>query len=111
MIAQNRKMQEEGNKIASKVNALKKAARVTMCGISFVKLLESTLKLTRDRKASYDPINPLIQVLLYLSTDTIKDAFYHLGRNNGELSDQNKQTVAAEIVRKWGQSILLFLSF
>ena len=106
MITQNRKMQEEGNKIASKVNALKKAARVTMCGISFVKLLESTLKLTRDRKASYDPINPLIQVLLYLSTDTIKDNFYHLGGEIGELSGQNKRTVTSEIVQKLGWHIM-----
>ena len=57
-------------------------------------------------KTSEDPINTLLQVLLSLSTDTIKDDFYHLDGKIGDLSYQDKHTVAANIVRKWGQSIL-----
>ena len=55
---------------------------------------------------SEDPSNPLLQVLLSLSTDTIKGVFNHFGGNISELSDQNKYTVMAEIVRKWRQIIL-----
>ena len=56
---------------------------------------------------SEEPINPLIQVLLSLSTESNRDAFYHLGGNIGDLSDQNKWTVVLEIVWKWGQRILV----
>ena len=61
-----------------------------------------TAKLPRDTKTSEDPIYPLRQVLLSLPTDTTTDAFYHLSGNISDFSDQNKQTVTAEIVRKWG---------
>ena len=106
MIAQNQKMQEEEKKIISKVTALKKSARNTKHGSSFVKLLEATAKLHRDMKTSEDPADQLLQVLLSLYTETIKDAFYNLSGKIGGLSDQKKRTVASDIVRKWGQSIL-----
>ena len=48
MISQNRKMQEEENKRASKLNPLKKSVRITKSGRSFVKLLEATAKLPRN---------------------------------------------------------------
>ena len=52
MIAQNWKMQEEEKKIAPKVNVLKKSACITKCGISFVKTLEATSKLTSSTNNS-----------------------------------------------------------
>ena len=81
-----------------KVNAFKKSARVTKCGRSFTKLLEATAKFPINMNNSDDPSNPLLQVLLSLSTYTIKEYFYHLGRNIGEFPDQNKWMVAVEIV-------------
>ena len=92
MISQNRKMQEEEKKITSKVNALKKSARITKRGGSFVELSEATAELHRDTKTSESPSDPLLQVLLFLSTDTIKDYFYHIGGNIGEFSEKKKRT-------------------
>ena len=88
------------------MNALKKDAHITKCGISFAKLIESTTKLPSDMKNSEEPSDNLLQFLLSISTNTIEEIFYHIGGKIGELSDQNKRTVAAEIVRKWGQSIV-----
>ena len=51
------------------------------------------------------PPPPLLQVLLSLSTDIIKDSYQHLSRNMGELPDLKKRTVAESIVRKWGERI------
>ena len=48
---------------------------------------------------------PLLQVLLSLSTDIIKDSYQHLGGKMGELPDLKKRTVEAEIVRKLGERI------
>ena len=66
MIAENRKVKEEENIKNSKVNALKRAARINLRATSFAKLLA---KLPNYIMASEDPYTPLLQVLLSLSTD------------------------------------------
>ena len=88
------------------MNGLKKSVCITKRGSSFAKFLEATAKLPSDMKTLEDPIEPILQVLLSLSTYTTKDYFCHIGVKISEFSDQNKWTVAEEIVRKWGQSIL-----
>ena len=55
--------------------------------------------------ASEEPSNPLLQVLLSLSTGIIKDSYQNLGGKMGELPDLKKRTVAEAIVRKWGERI------
>ena len=70
MIAENRKIKEEEKIKNSKVNALKRAARINLRATSFAKLLDN---LPNDIMASEDPSTPLLQVLLSLSTDIIKD--------------------------------------
>ena len=42
----------------------------------------------------------LLQVLLSLSTDIIKDSYQHLSENMGEWPDLKKRTVAAAFLRK-----------
>ena len=69
---------------------------------SFVKLVAN---LPNDMMDSEDLSTPLLQVLLSLSTDIIKDSYQHLGGKMGELNDQKKQTVATAIMRKRGERI------
>ena len=53
-----------------------------------------------------DPSTPiLLQLLLSLSNDIIKDSYQHLVGNMGELPDLKKRTAAAAIVQKWGERI------
>ena len=52
-----------------------------------------------------DPLTPLLQVLLSLTTDIIKDLYQNLGGKMGELPDLKKRTVAEAIVRRWGERI------
>ena len=61
--------------------------------------------LPNDMMDSEEPSTPLLQVLLSLSTDIIKDTYQHLGRNMGEFLDLKKRTVASAIVWKWGERI------
>ena len=84
------------------VNALKRAAHINLRATSFAKLLAS---LPNDIMASEDPSTHLLQVLLSLSTDIIKDSYQHLGGKMGELPDLKKRTVAEAIMRKWGERI------
>ena len=102
MIAENSKMKEEVKIKNSKVNGLKRAARINLRATSFEKLLAN---LPNDIMASEDPSTPLLQVLLSLSTYIIKDSCQHIGGRMGELPDLKKRTVAEAIVRKWGERI------
>ena len=97
MIDENRKIKEEEKIKNSKVNALKRAARINLRATSFAKLLAN---LPNDIMVSEDPSTPLLQVLLSLSTDIIKDSYQHLGGKMGEFPDLKKRTVAEAIVRK-----------
>ena len=55
LIAENQKMKEEQKIKNTKVNALKRAARMNLCATSFVKLVAN---LPNDMMASEDPSNP-----------------------------------------------------
>ena len=74
------------------------------CAKLFTKLVAN---LPDDMMASEDPSTPLLllQVLLPLSTGIIKDSYQHFGGKIGDLPDLKKHTVAAAIVRKWGERI------
>ena len=85
------------------MNALKRAARMILRTTSFAKLVTN---LPNDIMASEYPSSPIfVQFLLSLATDIIKDSYQHIGGKMGELPDLKKRTVAAAIVRKWGDSI------
>ena len=102
LISQNRKMKEEENIKNTKVNALKRAARINQRATSFAKLVAN---LPNDIMASEENSTPLLQALISLSTDIIEDSYQHLGGKMGELPDLKKPTVPAAIVRKWGERI------
>ena len=102
MISENRKIKEEEKIKNSKVNALKRAARMNLRATLFAKLVAN---LPNDMMASEDLSIPLLQVLLSLSTDITKDSYQNLGENMGELPDLKKRTVAEVIVQKWDERI------
>ena len=107
LIAQNRNMKEVEKIKNTKVNALKRATCMNLCVTLFAKLVAN---LPNDMMASGDPSTPLLQVLLYLSTDITKDSYQHLGGKMGELPDLKKRTVAEAIVRKRGERICVMRS-
>ena len=76
MIAENRKIKEEEKIKNTKVNALKRSDHINLRATSLAKLVAN---LPNDIMDSEDPSTPLLQVLLSLSTDIIKDSYQHLG--------------------------------
>ena len=60
--------------------------------------------------ASEYPSTPLLQVLLSLSTNIIKDSYQHPGGKMGELPDLKKRTMAEAIVQKGGERICVMKS-
>ena len=103
MITQNRKIKEEDKIKNTKVDALKRAARMNQRAKSFAKIVAN---FPNDMVDYEDPSTPLLlQILLSLSTDIIKDFYQHLGGKMGDFPDLKKRTAAAAIVRKWGERI------
>ena len=96
-------MKEEEKINNTKVNDLKRAVRMNQRAKSFTKLVAN---LPNAMIYSEDPSTPLLlQVLLSLLTDIIKEYYQHLGGKMGELPNLKKRTVAAAIVRKWSERI------
>ena len=103
LIAQNWNMKYEGNINNTKINALKRSARMNQRAKSFAKLIA---KLSNDMMDSEEPSTPLLlQLFLSLSTYIIKEYYQHTVRKMGEFPDLKKRMVAATIVRKWGERI------
>ena len=94
LIAQKRKIKEEEKIKNTKVNVLKRATCMNQCAKSFAKLVAN---LPNEIMAYEDPSTPLLlQVILSLSTNIIKDSYQNIGGNMDELPDLKKRTVAAE---------------
>ena len=97
---------EEEDKIKNiKVNALKRAAHMNQHIKLFLKLVAATVNLPNDMMHSEYPSAPLLQVLIYFSTDIIKDYYHHISGKMGELPDQNIWTVSVAIMQKWSERI------
>ena len=95
-------MKEEDKIKNKKLYALKKAAYMNQ----FAKSLENLVaNLPNYMMFSEDPFTPLLQFVLSLSTYIIQYSYQHIGGKMGELPDQNKRTVVATIIRKWGERI------
>ena len=106
LIAQKRNMKEEEKINDTRVNNLKRAARMNQRAKWLEKLV---VNLPNDMMASEDNSNPLLQFLLSLSTDIIKESYQNLGGKMGKLPDLKKQTVAAAIVQKWVERIYVMV--
>ena len=102
LIAQNRKKKEGDKTKNTKVNDLKRAARINQRATSFMKIYAN---LPNYMMAPEEKSTQLLQVLLYLSTDIIKESYQHLGGKMSDFPDLKKRTVAEAIVRKWGKMI------
>ena len=96
-------MKDEEKINNTKVNAMKRAARMNQCAKLFAKLVAN---LPNDMMAPKDPSTTLLlQVLLSISTEIIKDSYQHIGGKMGAFPDLRKQTVAVGIMWKWGERI------
>ena len=96
-------MIEEDKIINIKVNDLKRAACTNQRAKLFAKLVANLPNVMMASEDLYTTL--LVQVLLSLSTNIIKGFYQLLGVNMGKFHYLKKRTLAAAIVRKWGERI------
>ena len=100
IVDKNRRKQDEVKKIHYE------SSHITNQGISFEKILSVLANLWSDTDATEESTDSVLQGIISLSSDTLKDAFFHLGGNISDLPDLNNSTVAVGIAQMWGKHII-----
>ena len=90
----------------SRLNSVKKAARITKQWRSFENIISTLYNLWSDTDTINKPTESIIQGIPALSTETLKDTFLHLVGYISDFTDLKKYTVVVNIVWRWGQLIM-----
>ena len=78
----------------------KRAAHIIKQGRSYDNTLSNVANLLSVTKTTDYSTESSLQAIIPLSSDTLKDAFIHLGENISDLPDQKNQTVTVDIARR-----------
>ena len=89
-----------------RVNSVKKAARITNLGGYYEKILSTVANLRSYTNTTDKTIYSFLRCILDLSSETLKDDFFRLGREISDFPDLKKCTFAVEIAHRWGKRII-----
>ena len=87
-------------------NSVKREAHSINRGSSYDNIFSAVENLLIVTKNTNESTDSVLQSIITLSSDTLKDNFFHLGGNISDLPDLKKQTVTVEIARMWGKDII-----
>ena len=106
IVDKNRIKKYEVKQNTIRANSVKMAARVINQGSSCDNILSAVENILSVTNNTEDSNKYIIQVIIPLSSDTLKDAFIHMGVNIGDFTDIKKRMYALDITRKWGKDII-----
>ena len=98
IVAENRIKQYEVKENMKQYNSVKRAARIINRGISHDNIISAVAKL--------DSNDSILQAILPISSDTLNEAFIHMGGKIRNVPEIKKQMVVLEIEKRWGQDII-----
>ena len=101
IVSENLINREEAKQNEEQVNVVKEYDCATKQGITFEYIIYTEVRIISDTNTNKYPTGFLIQDILHLSTNTIKDTLFHLRREITGFPNLNKRTVAVEITRRW----------
>ena len=105
LIAQNWMMKDEEKIKMIKLNTLKRATHINQRGNSFAKLARQPPNSQMTWCILRTPPPPSSKYYSTSQLKSLRDSYHNLGWKMGQFPDQNKWTVVAAIVRKWGEMI------
>ena len=105
IVAENWKKQDEVKQNALRVNSVKMEAHITKQEISFEEILPTVENFWSDTKTTEDSNDFDLQIILSLSSDTLKYALFHLGVNIRGLTNLKKHKLVMYIAQRWGNNI------
>ena len=100
IVTENWRKQNEVKQNEVQVNAVKKLSRITKRGSSFENILTVVVNLRSDINTTEDSTESVLQGILSLCADTLKDAFFCLVGNIHELPYLKKRTVLVDITQR-----------
>ena len=89
-----------------RVNSVKKSARITNLGGYYEKILSTVANLRSYTNTTDNTTYSFLRCILDLSSETLKDDFFRLGREISDFPDLKKCTFAVEIAHRWGKRII-----
>ena len=86
-------------------NSVKREARIIKRGSSYNNIISDVSNPLSVIKTMEEYTDSILQDILHLSSDTLKNAFIHMGGKITDFSDLKNQTVLLDIERRWGKDI------
>ena len=87
-------------------NYVKRKYRIIKIWRSYDNIISTVTNLLSITNTTEDYTDSFLQTIIPLSSETLKDDFFHLGGKIRDLPDQKKQTAAVKIIRRWGKDII-----
>ena len=106
IVDKNRRKQDEEKHNTVRANSVKMEARIIKHGSSYDNILSSVENLLSVTKTTEDSTDSIIQAIIPLYYDTLKDDFIHMGVNIGDFTDLKKQMSMLDITRRWFKDII-----
>ena len=88
------------------VNAFKKSSHIIKRGSYFERIIFTVANLRSDTNTTENSTDSILQIILALSSDTLKDTLFHLGRKIIDLPNLNNHTVTVDITKRWVKHII-----
>ena len=105
IVDDNRRKQDEVEKNSIRDNFSKREAHIIKRGSSYDNILSTVGKFLSVAKTMEKPIDYVLQYIKYLSSDNLKDNFFHLGEKISNFCDLKKKMVMVDILRRRGKDI------
>ena len=87
-------------------NYVKRKYRIIKIWRSYDNIISTVTKLLIITKTTEDYTDSFLQTIIPLSSETLKDDFFHFGGNIRDLPDKKKKTAVVKIIRRWGTDII-----
>ena len=93
IMADNRRKQDKVKENVKRSNSVKRAAHIIKRGSLYYNNLYTVANLLSTTNTTEEPTESILQDILSLSYETLKDAFVHMGGKISGFTDLKKQTV------------------
>ena len=105
-VTKNRREQNQVIKKEKRSNFAKRAAHIINRIVSYDNNISAVANLLSSTNTTYEYTDFILQAILSLYYDTLKDDFIHMSGKIRDLNDLKEKIVALEIESIWGKDII-----
>ena len=109
IVDKNRINQYEVKKNTIRANYFKRVSRIINWGVYSDNIISTVANILSTTKTMEESTYSILQDIITLSSNTLNDAFFHMGGDNSDFTNLKKRTFALDIEKSWGKSNKIFL--